>query len=173
MGRRSDGRRRAARLTKHLLLAAILALAACSPQQQSAAGSTVLAETSRHPVSGLEVIPLTITQDGKVHRFQVEVARSGDEQARGLMFRTEMGADEGMIFPRTPPDFASFWMRNTVISLDMLFIGPDRRIINIEANTVPYSLDSHPSQGLAAAVLELNGGRAEQLGIKPGAKVDW
>jgi uncharacterized membrane protein (UPF0127 family) len=64
-------------------------------------------------------------------------------------------------------------MRNTVIPLDMIFIGTDRRIINIDANTVPYTLDSHPSQGLAAAVLELNGGRAAQLGIKAGAKVDW
>jgi uncharacterized membrane protein (UPF0127 family) len=160
-------------MTKHLVLAAILALAACSPQQQAAASSTAPAEIKRHPVSGLEVVPLTITQDGKVHSFKVEVASSEEEQATGLMFRKQMGADEGMIFPRTPPDFASFWMRNTVMSLDMIFIGTDRRIINIDANTVPYSLDSHPSQGLASAVLELNGGRAAQLGIKPGAKVDW
>lgn len=158
---------------KRLALIALVALAACSPQQQASAGSAAPVESSRHPVSGLEVIPLTITQDGKAHSFRVEVAASDAEQGTGLMFRKEMGADEGMIFPRNPPDFASFWMRNTVIPLDMIFIGTDRRIINIDANTVPYTLDSHPSQGLASAVLELNGGRAAQLGIKPGAKVDW
>ena len=151
---------------------ALVALAACSPQQQ-ATGSAPAAEASRHPLSGLEVIPLTITQDGKVHRFRVEVARTDEEQATGLMFRKQMGADEGMIFPRDPPDFASFWMRNTVIPLDIIFIGTDHRIINIDADAVPYSLDPRPSQGLAAGVLELNGGRAAQLGIGPGAKVEW
>ncbi|MCB5426501.1 DUF192 domain-containing protein [Altererythrobacter sp. CC-YST694] len=103
----------------------------------------------------------------------VEVARSEEEQAKGLMFRKQMGADEGMIFPRRPPDFASFWMRNTVIPLDIIFIGTDGKILNIAANTVPYSLDPQTSDGIASAVLELNGGRAAELGIEPGAKVEW
>lgn len=164
---------------RFIALAAVAALAGCSPQDTASTGTptpqTPAGQTqpSRHPESGLEVIPLTITQDGKVHRFMVEVARSEQEQAKGLMFRKQMGADEGMIFPRRPPDFASFWMRNTVIPLDMIFIGTDGKILNIAANTVPYSLDPQTSDGIASAVLELNGGRAAELGIEPGAKVEW
>jgi hypothetical protein len=150
------------------------ALAACSSSATDGASASVAAtEPARHPVSGLQVIPLTVTHQGKRHGFRVEVARNPSEQARGLMFRTEMGADEGMIFPLQPPRMASFWMKNTVIPLDIIFIGTDRRIINIAANTVPYSEESRDSQGLAAAVLELNGGRAAELGIAPGDKVDW
>ena len=89
------------------------------------------------------------------------------------MFRTAMGANEGMIFPMQPPRMASFWMKNTVIPLDIIFIGPDRRILNIAANTVPYSEDPVPSAGKVSAVLELNAGRAAALGIGPGDKVDW
>ena len=89
------------------------------------------------------------------------------------MFRTQMGADEGMIFPYNPPEAVSFWMKNTVIPLDIIFIGTDHRIINIAANAEPYSLDPRPSEGLAIGVLELNGGRAAELGIGPGAKVEW
>ena len=78
-----------------------------------------------------------------------------------------------MIFPMDPPRQATFWMKNTVLSLDLVFIGPDRRILNIAARAVPYSLDVLPSAGPAAAVLELNAGRAAELGIAPGDKVDW
>jgi len=157
-----------------IFLAAI-ALAACSPQAGSASpsGAASQAEARRHPVSGLEVIPLAVTRDGASHTFQVEVARSGAEQEKGLMFRTSMGADEGMIFPREPAAPAAFWMKNTVIPLDIIFIGPDGRITNIEANAEPYSLTPRLSQGAAAAVLELNGGRAAELGIGPGDSVSW
>lgn len=174
MGRRGGRRGTVVTISRFIALAALAALAACSPQDKASAGSPApQAQPSRHPESGLEVVPLTIAQGGKVHRFMVEVARSEEEQAKGLMFRKQMGANEGMIFPRRPPDVASFWMRNTVIPLDMIFIGTDGRILNVEANTVPYSLDSHSSAGVASAVLELNGGRAAELGIEPGAKVEW
>jgi len=156
---------------KTLLAALALGLAACSPATSDAASGA--AKAARHPVSGLAVIPLTVTHAGKVHRFRVEVARSRDEQMRGLMFRTEMGADEGMIFPMDPPRMASFWMKNTVLPLDIVFIGRDRRIVNIAANTVPYSLDSVQSADLVSAVLELNAGRAAALGIAAGDTVRW
>ena len=84
-----------------------------------------------------------------------------------------MGADEGMIFPMDPPRDAKFWMRNTVIPLDIIFIGTDRRILNIAANAVPYSLQPIPAAGTVSAVLELNGGRAAQLGIVAGDRVEW
>jgi uncharacterized membrane protein (UPF0127 family) len=103
----------------------------------------------------------------------VEVARSPQEQAHGLMFRTEMSADEGMLFPYDQPRILSFWMKNTVLSLDIVFIGPDHRVINVADHAVPYSEASLTSDSPAIAVLELKAGRAGALGIARGTKVDW
>ena len=159
-----------ARLAFYAVLAA---LAACSPMSADAGQKAAATTAARHHVSGLEVVPLTIISVGKRHRFRVEVARSDAEWSKGLMFRTEMGADEGMIFVDRVPQTASFWMKNTVIPLDIVFVGTDRRILNIVADAVPYSLTPRSSQGVASAVLELNGGRAAQLGLAPGDRVDW
>jgi uncharacterized membrane protein (UPF0127 family) len=150
-----------------------LLLAGCSPHASEGAPPANTASPARHPVSGLQVIPLTVTHGGKRHAFRVEVAGTGEEQAKGLMFRTEMGADEGMIFPMDPPRLASFWMRNTVMSLDIVFVGTDRRILNIAANATPYSETPLPSAGRVSGVLELNAGRAAQLGIAAGDTVEW
>ncbi|MXP42190.1 DUF192 domain-containing protein [Altererythrobacter soli] len=148
-------------------------IACCAPQAAEPVPAAESPSAAVHPVSGLEVIPLTISQDGKEHRFRVEVAKTDAEQGRGLMFRTEMGPDEGMLFPTERPQARSFWMKNTVIPLDLIFVGPDGRITNIAANAVPYTLEPIPSSGPAIAVLELNGGRAAELGIRPGARVTW
>ena len=156
-----------------LVLASLaLVLAACSPSPTGAAQSAQTA-SAVHPVSGLEVIPLTVIRGDKRLTFQVEVAKGPIEQGRGLMFRTAMGADEGMLFPINPPRMAGFWMRNTVIPLDLLFVGPDGRILNIAANAVPYDETSLKSAAPVKAVLELNGGRAAALGIVPGDRVEW
>ena len=157
---------------KRIAFAVALGLAACLPPAQGTAAPAA-AKVSVHPISGLEVIPLTISQNGKVHRFRVEVASTDEQQARGLMFREQMAPDEGMIFPHDPPRVASFWMKNTVLPLDIVFIGTDHRIINVSANAAPYSLDPRTSDGLTTAVLELNGGRIAQLGFTPGALVQW
>lgn len=155
-----------------LLLSLLLLLPACSQAVQPAPSPA--AQPSVHPVSGLDFIPLTVTTPaGKAHAFRVEVARTPEQQARGLMFRTTMGADEGMLFPYDQPRILSFWMKNTVLSLDIVFIGPDRRVINVADHAVPYSEASLTSAAPAIAVLELNAGRAEALGIVPGSKVDW
>lgn len=156
-----------------VLFAVLAALAACSPMAADAGQRQQAAANVRHRESGLEVVPLTIVSANGRHALRVEVARSGEEQAKGLMFRTEMGANEGMIFPMEPARQASFWMKNTVIPLDLLFIGPDRRIESIAANAVPYSLSPIASKGAVAAVLELGGGRAAQLGLAPGDAVSW
>lgn len=156
--------------------AAVLALSigACSPQAAEADRPAAPVVAATHPVSGLAVIPITITTTRGTHIIQAEVARTPAEQARGLMFRTTMAADEGMLFPyEDDPHILGFWMRNTVLPLDIIFITPDRRVLNIAANAVPYSEASLRSTGVAAAVLELNGGRAAELGIAPGDKLDW
>ena len=154
-------------------IAASVLLSSCTAQPEAAAQPVAAEATSIHPESGLEVIPLTVSYNGGEHEFRVEVAKTAAEQARGLMFRTALGENEGMLFPRDPPGFASFWMKNTVIPLDIIFVGTDGRITNIAAMTTPYSLDSIPSDGVAAAVLEIRGGRAAELGIVSGARVEW
>ena len=162
---------------KRIIFGLAVVLAACTPQAQGKSAATTPAapeaQPSVHPVSGLEVIPLTISQNGKVHHFRVEVAQTPAQQERGLMFRTEMGPDEGMIFPLDPPSRISFWMKNTVIPLDIVFIGADHRITNVSANAVPYSLEPRMSDDVASGVLELNGGRLAELGFTPGATVEW
>ena len=155
------------------VVATAFALVACSPGQSDAAQPAPQAAASVHPESGLSIIPLRVRSGATVHQFRVEMARSSAEQARGLMFRRAMGADEGMIFPMEPPRGASFWMHNTVISLDIIFVGVDGRILNIAANTVPYDDQPLTSAGMVKGVLELNGGRADALGIHPGDLVEW
>ncbi|MDT8280026.1 MAG: DUF192 domain-containing protein [Erythrobacter sp.] len=154
------------------------ALAACSPGEGAtaraqASAAAVSAEVARHPVSGLEVIDLVVERGDKRLPFKVELAASPQAQAKGLMSRTALGDDEGMLFPSAAPEPRSFWMKNTPLSLDIIFVGVDGRISNIAANTVPYSLDSVTSSGFAIAVLELRAGRAKELGIVAGDRVVW
>ena len=149
-----------------MALALLASLAACQPSASNAV------DVSRSP-AGLEQVPLTITSGQRIHRFTVEIARTQEEQATGLMNRSQLAPDRGMIFPFDPPRDASFWMKNTLIPLDMIFVRADGSIANIAANTVPLSLEPVPSEGPVGAVLELAGGRAAELGIKPGDKVAW
>ena len=123
--------------------------------------------------AGLEQVPLTINSANGKHRFTVEVARTPEEQAQGLMFRKSVPPDRGMIFPYDPPVQVSFWMKNTLVPLDMVFIGPDGKIGRIAANTTPMSLDPVASIDPVSAVLEIAGGRAAELGIPEGDKADW
>jgi uncharacterized membrane protein (UPF0127 family) len=117
--------------------------------------------------------PLSIKTPKTTLKFRVEVARTADEQARGLMFRESLPDDGGMIFPMNPPRVASFWMKNTVIPLDMIFIRADGTIARIAAETIPYSLEPVDSGEPVAAVLELAGGKAAALGIAENDVVNW
>ncbi len=163
-----------------LALFGMALLAACSPQNaaQATIGSDTITVTETaaptvHPESGLTIIPLTVTSGTKKIGFRVEVAETPQQQSRGLMFRTELNDFAGMIFPYRAPQMLGFWMKNTPLPLDIIFIDEDRRIINIAAQTTPYSLDSVYSERPAMAVLEIAGGRAAALGIRPGDKVEW
>ncbi len=108
------------------------------------------------------------TAAGGKYRFDIELAETPAQQAQGLMFRPSMAADAGMLFIYNRVQPASFWMKNTLIPLDMLFIGPDGRVVNIHERAVPQSLDSVNSAGPVKAILELNGGMSARLGIHPG-----
>jgi uncharacterized membrane protein (UPF0127 family) len=104
-------------------------------------------------------------------RFQVEVAADDASQQQGLMYRREMDPNAGMLFDLHKAARVSFWMKNTYLSLDILFVREDGTVSTIEPNAVPLSADSIWSMEPVRAVIELNGGRAHQLGIRPGAHV--
>ena len=142
------------------------AVAACAPQ----GGGTAVSGRS---AAGLEQVPLTIRSRSGAHRFTVEVARTPEQQAQGLMNRQSLAPDMGMLFPYDPPQNASFWMKNTLIPLDMIFIRENGTVALVAENTVPLSLDPIPSLEPVSAVLEIAGGRAAELGIQAGDKVDW
>jgi uncharacterized protein len=115
--------------------------------------------------------PVTIESASGKHRFDAELAVTPDEMAQGLMFRRSLAPDAGMLFVYDVPQRAAFWMKNTLIPLDMIFIAPDGRVLNIHERAVPHSLEPIPSAGPVKAVLEVNGGTAARLGIKPGDRV--
>jgi uncharacterized membrane protein (UPF0127 family) len=132
-----------------------------------------LAGTESAAAAGLRRDSLTIVTARGPVRFNVEVARTASQQERGLMFRDTIAPDAGMIFPFDPPQPASFWMKNTRIPLDLLFIRADGTVSSIAAMAKPYSLDLIPSGEPVAAVLEIAGGRAAAGGIAAGNRVRW
>ncbi len=103
--------------------------------------------------------------------FDVEIAADEASREKGLMYRTELPPNSGMLFDFGKEGFRSFWMKNTPLSLDMIFIRGDGTISTIAESTIPYSEDSVPSSEPVRAVLEINGGRARALGIHEGDKV--
>lgn len=105
------------------------------------------------------------------HRFRAWVADTPAVRARGLMFVEELAADRGMLFLFDLPRFASFWMQNTYVSLDLLFVAPDGRIVNIIENATPLSRAPLESTAPVKAVLEIAGGTASRLGIRPGDRL--
>lgn len=120
----------------------------------------------------LETQPLMIrTQGGKQHFFTVEIADDPAEQRIGLMHRTQLGDSEGMIFVYKKPRQIGMWMKNTLISLDMLFLDRKGKILNVHEGAVPGALTSIRSAGPSVAVVELAAGRAKALGIRAGDTV--
>jgi uncharacterized protein len=111
---------------------------------------------------------LTIDTDRGPQSFSVELATTPDQQALGLMYRDSLAPDAGMLFVFASERQVDFWMKNTRIPLDMLFIGADGRIRHITERAVPYSETPIPSVEDVRAVLEINGGTVARLGIKEG-----
>ncbi len=150
-------------------LALVVALPGCS-------GGTTAASASAEAWTA--TIALSIKSANGVHRFQVETAKTEEQQQRGLMFRTDIPRDGGMLFapyPPTggPPREASFWMKNTPSPLDIIFIRADGSIAHIAENTTPFSETPVPSGEPVSAVLELKGGRSAELGIADDDMVSW
>lgn len=118
-----------------------------------------------------EVQTLEIITKTGVQVFAVEMAKTDEERATGLMYRKELPEGRGMLFDFAPEQNISMWMKNTFIPLDMIFIRGDGRILRIAENTEPQSLKTIPSGGPARAVLEVIAGTAKKFGIAPGDRV--
>ena len=134
------------------------------------ATSSADAQTAAQPELPKEPLSIT-TRDGKRHDFQVEMALTPEQQRVGLMFRPSVPADGGMLFDWGAPRDSGMWMRNTVSSLDMLFINADGTIRRVAEDTVPGSLATVESRGPVRATLELAAGTAKRLDIRVGDKV--
>ncbi len=142
------------RLTAALLLAAWAGLVALAPSAHAGGQATI-----------------EIVSKNGVHPFSVELATNDAERERGLMFRKSMPEGQGMLFDFKRDSPVSFWMHNTYISLDMIFIASDGRIVHIVENAKPLSDDLIPSGGPVRAVLEVIAGTAQKLGIAEGDRV--
>jgi uncharacterized membrane protein (UPF0127 family) len=155
------------------LLAAALVLAtaasafASPPQSSPACARGLAGQRELKPFQ-----PLTVVTEKGRFRFHVEDAATPDQQETGLMCRAHLGADRGMLFDfHRPTGDVAFWMRNTVIPLDIVFIRPDGRVLSIARNARPLDETPLPAGGLVRGVLEIAGGRAAEIGLMPGDKV--
>lgn len=109
--------------------------------------------------------------NGGQARFAIEIADDAEERAKGLMFRETLPASAGMLFIYERPQRVSFWMKNTLIPLDMIFIGPDGRVNAVHSNAVPGDLTPIPGPDGTLMVLEIQGGLAARLGLGEGAEM--
>ncbi len=145
-------------------------VAALAESDTAAAGEDRVAAAGETRVA-VNVLELDILAGGKRHSFKIEMAVTPAERSRGLMNRSELAPDAGMLFDYGRPRFVSFWMKDTLIPLDMIFIKDDGRIARIAKRTVPLSLAAVPSGEPVRAVFEVIGGTADRLGIGPGDTV--
>ena len=135
------------------------------------AAAPAIAQDQGQPQAPLKIERLAIhTHHGWV-RFKVEVADTDDTREKGLMFRKSIAPDRGMLFDFHTPQQVAFWMKNTLIPLDMLFIDADGRVALITRHATPLSETPIPSGGPVLGVLEIAGDRAAALDIEPGDKV--
>jgi uncharacterized membrane protein (UPF0127 family) len=123
--------------------------------------------------AGLAIVKVCVTSEKANHAYSTEVAATSREQATGMMFRKYVADNAAMIFPFSEPRVASFWMKNTVIPLDIIFIRSNGTIESIAENVTPYSEEPVSSGEPVAAVLEVRGGLTRELGIKSGDVVRW
>ena len=137
-------------------------------------GRTAPAFAATPPIEPLTSFPaaeLTVAASGHSYPFHVRLATTDARRGQGLMFVKKLARDEGMLFLWQAPTVQAFWMKNTPLPLDLLFIAADGRIIRIAADAVPQSTAVISSLGAVMGVLELNGGTCKRLGIVPGDRI--
>ena len=155
---------------KSIILVAALLLVGCTPQASEPGQPGPVPELDGH--FGLGELAV-VGDDGTAHEFRIYIATEFEQQRRGLMFVRELPADVGMLFVYEDEGTRSMWMKNTYVSLDMIFARADGTVINIVRDTVPQTLDSHISTAPARYVLELNAGTARKLGIGKRSRLVW
>ena len=148
-------------LGRHALLSLLFALLF---------GAPAMARCAQRPQS-LRTEPLSIMTAGGPAQFIVEIADTRRTREIGLMCRTRLAPDRGMLFDFKQPQEVAFWMQNTLIPLDMVFIAVDGHVVSVARNAVPMDRTPIPSHGAVLGVLEIAGGRAAALGVAPGDKV--
>lgn len=146
----------------------VLALTASvtSAQGLPGAGEPPLLDLATYPKSSV-----TINSKASAHKFEVWIADTPERQRQGLMFVRDLPSSQGMLFINESPRVSSFWMKNTYIPLDMLFIDARGRIVAIYADTTPLSLDPVGPMSPVRGILELRGGEAAKRGIRKGDRV--
>jgi uncharacterized protein len=149
----------------------LLALAACRGGDTGNGAEQTVANQAHQPGAGEVMLRIT-TAGGKAHDFIVELAITPQEQERGLMERASLGDNRGMIFPFAFPQTASFWMKNTPLPLDLLFVRTDGTIAAILPGQ-PEDLHPISAGEPVSAVLEIRQGRAKAIGLAPGDRVQW
>lgn len=125
------------------------------------------------PAIAAEEVSVLIHAGGSTYKFQAEIADTEDERAQGLMFREHLAPNEGMLFLYPVEKPVAFWMKNTPLPLDMIFIDGTGRIVHVAEMAKPFDTTPISSMGATKAVLEILGGSADQLGIKAGDQVEW
>ncbi|MCR6643256.1 MAG: DUF192 domain-containing protein [Terricaulis sp.] len=151
------------------LFGVIASVGACAQPEAASKAPASAAPVSAPDGAHRELVSIATAQGDR--RFYAEIADDEAERARGLMFRREMARDHGMLFLFEEPGMQSFWMRNTHLSLDLIFVAADGRIVNIIEHATPYSDAPLRSSGPAVAVLEINAGLSRELGIAAGDRV--
>ena len=134
--------------------------------QPAKESSTIIA-----PQAELQTVPLIVKSRDDQHKFIVEVARTPEEQALGLMGRTELEPNAGMIFLMNPPQVMSMWMKNTLIPLDMVFVNEQMRIARFHENAKPGDLTPIPSGSSVIAVIEFPAGTIKKLNLRLGDRI--
>ena len=123
--------------------------------------------------AGAATATATVDTGARKVVFRIELAVTTEEHSRGLMYRTHLDTDAGMLFVSSVPHPQTFWMRNTLIPLDMIFIGGDRRIVGVVENAEPQTDTPRSVTGESQYVLEIGGGLSSKLGIRAGQRVDF
>jgi hypothetical protein len=160
--------RRSRLLLLALCLTCLLPLVSCSDDSDSQNASAT--NEPRFRKDGT----LTFVDDGSaVRTIDIEIAETNAERARGLMFRRSMGYDRGMLFLFEQADTTGFWMKNTPLPLDIMFLAPDSSIINIVKRTTPFSTDNIYPTAPKKYVVEVRAGFADRFDIEPGMTVRW
>lgn len=136
----------------------------------SLAATPVVAAPANCPNIGLARQPVTFSTAKGRFTYTLDLAATPAQQECGLMFRKSMRRDVGMAFAFAPPRPLTFWMENTPLPLDLIFVGADGRVVSVGAG-VPFARDLIDSHGVAARVIELNAGQARRMGLKPGDRV--